>query len=125
MKSFSKFSSVIIVAAVAAVFTSVLSADDIIVKPLRYQPPAKSQFVTKAPVAPAITCPACENKLVPTVTQDAKLKTKTILVAKHGCEQCKTTIVRTGAQKATGKDVVKHTCGALIAAVETCCAGMK
>lgn len=125
MKSFSKISSVIIVAAVATAFTSISRADDVTVKPLRYQPPTKSQFVEKATVAPATSCPACKTELTPTLTADTKLKTKTVLVAKHGCDQCKTTIVRTGAQKATGKDARKHTCGALLAAAENCCGGMK
>jgi hypothetical protein len=123
MKNFSQISSVIILAAVAAAFSSSSMADDITVKPLRYQPPAKSQFVTKAVVTPAMTCPGCKDELGRTVTPDAKLKTKTVLLAKHGCEQCKTTVVRVGAQKATGKDVRNHTCGALVAAAETCCAG--
>lgn len=125
MKRFSKFSSVLIVAAVAAGFASVSRGDEVTVKPLRYQPPAKSQFVTKATVASPVICPGCKDELVPTVTQDTKLKTKTMLVAKHRCEQCTTTIERTGAQKATGKDVRKHTCGILVAATENCCAGMK
>ena len=125
MKSFSKISSVIVLAAAAAVFTSTASGDDIVVKPLRYQAPAKSQFTEKVAVAPAVTCPACKTEFAPTVTQDTKLKTKTVLAASHACKECKTTIVRTGAQKATGKDVSRHSCGALLAAAETCCAGTK
>ena len=125
MKRFSKISSVIVVAAMAAAFTSISTADDITAKPLRYQPPTKSQFVEKVAVAPAVTCAACKSEFAPTVTQDSKLKTKTILVAKHGCNECKTTVARTGAQKATGKDVRSHKCGALLAAAETCCGGMK
>ena len=125
MKSFSKISSVIIAAAVAAAFTSISRADEIVVKPLRYQPPTQSQFVEKVAVAPAVKCAACKEEFVPTVTQDTKLKTKTVLVAKHGCKECKTTIVRTGAQKATGKDARQHTCGALLAAADICCGGMK
>jgi hypothetical protein len=119
MKSFSKISYLVI----AAAFMSTAMAADI--KPLRYQPPVKSQFVEKVAVKPAVTCAACEEEYVPSVTQDTKLKTKTVMVAKHGCADCKTTIVRTGAQKATGKVTARHSCGALIAAVETCCAGMK
>ena len=123
MKSFFKISSILILAAAAAAFTSTTGADDIIVKPLRYQSPAKSQFVEKVKVTPAVACPACNDQFVPAVTQDTKLKTKTVLVAKHG-DACKTTVARIGAQKATGKVVTRHTCGAL-AAVTTCCGGMK
>lgn len=125
MKSFSKISSVIILAAMGAVFTSTAWADDVAAKPLRYQSPIKAQFVEKVAVTPAVTCPACKNEYAPVVTPDTKLKTKTVLVAKHGCAECKTVVVRTGAQKATGKNAVKHTCGALVAAVETCCGTMK
>jgi hypothetical protein len=125
MKSFSKISSVIIVAAMGAVFTSTAWADDVAAKPLRYQSPTKSQFVEKVAVTPAVTCPACKNEYAPAVTQDTKLKTRTVLVATHGCTQCKTAVVGAGAQKATGKNTIKHTCGALVAAVETCCATMK
>src|ERR1044071_3175856 len=116
MKSFSKISSVIIVVAMTLVFTSSSRADDVAIKPLRYQSPAKSQCVEKVAVPQAVTCAACKNELAPSLTQDSKLKTKTVLVAKHGCDQCKTTIVRVGAQKATGNDVRSHTCGALLAA---------
>ena len=125
MKRFSKISSVIMVAAVVAGFTSISRADDIVIKPLRHQPPAKSLFTEKVKVAPVVTCAACRDELVPTATQDTKLKTKTVLIAKHGCPECKTTLVRTGAQKATGKVVREHTCGAMLAAVNTCCGGMK
>jgi hypothetical protein len=125
MKSFSKISSLIIVAAMATVFTSTAGADEIVIKPLRVQPPAKSLFAEKVVVAPKVACAACKEQLVATETQDSKLKTKTILVATHACKQCETTIVRTGAQKATGKDVAQHKCGTLIAAVENCCGGMK
>jgi len=125
MKSFSKISSIIILAAAAAAFTSTAGADDIVVKPLRYQSPAKSQFVEKVAVTAAVSCPACKDQWVAAVTQDTKLKTKTVLVANHGCTDCKTTVARIGAQKATGKDVTRHTCGALLAAATTCCGGMK
>ena len=101
MKSFSKISSVIIVAAMAAAFTPTSSADEIVIKPLRTQPAKKSLFVEKVAVKPMVTCAACKDEFVPTVTQDTKLKTKTILVA------------------------TRHTCGAILAAVETCCGGMK
>jgi hypothetical protein len=125
MKSFSKISSVIIVAAMAAVFNSTASADDIAIKPSRYQSPGKSQFAEKVAVAPKTMCLACKDEFAPTVTQDSKLKTKTILAASHACKECSTTVVRTGAQKATGKDVSRHSCGALLAAADTCCGGMK
>ena len=121
MKSFSKISSLII----AAAFLSTAMAADLVIKPLRHQPPTKSQFVEKVTVKPAVACAACKDEYVPAVTQDTKLKTKTVMIAKHGCADCKTTIVRTGAQKATGKVTARHSCGALIAAVDTCCAGMK
>ena len=125
MKSFSKISSLIIVTVSAAVFSPTTRADDIVIKPLRYQWPAKSLFVEKVATTPKATCAACKVELTPTVTQDSKLKTKTILVASHACKECSTTVVRIGAQKATGKDVTQHKCGALVAAVETCCGGMK
>ncbi|HUS37652.1 MAG TPA: hypothetical protein VM680_20050 [Verrucomicrobiae bacterium] len=125
MKSFSKISSIIILAAAAAAFTSTAGADDIVVKPLRHQPPAKSQFVEKVKSTPPVTCPACKDQFVPAVTQDTKLRTKTILVASHACKECKTTVARIGAQKATGQHVTRHTCGALVAAATTCCGGMK
>ena len=121
MKNFSKISSLII----GAAFMSTAMAADIVIKPLRHQPPAKSQFVEKVAVKPAVTCAACKEEFVPVVTQDTKLKTKTVMLAKHGCAECKTLLVSTGAQKATGKMTARHTCGALVAAVETCCAGMK
>jgi len=124
MKTISKITSVVILAAVAAAVTSISRGDDIVVKPLRHQPPPQSLFVEKA-AAPRLACVGCKSDFAPTVTQDTKLKTKTVLVAKHGCNDCKTTVVRTGAQKATGKDVRQHTCGAMLAAAETCCAGMK
>jgi len=123
MKSFSKISSLIIAAALLAAVSS--RAGDVVIKPLRYQPPTKSQFVEKVAVKPAITCAACKEEFVPTLTQDSKLKAKTVLVASHACNQCSTSVVRTGAQKATGKDVTQHKCGTLVAAVETCCGGMK
>jgi hypothetical protein len=125
MKSFSKISSSIIVAAMATMFNPTASADEVVIKPLRVQPPAKSLFAEKIVVAPKAVCPMCKEELVATQTQDSKLKTKTVLAATHACKECKTTIVRTGAQKATGKDVAQHKCGALIAAVEACCGGMK
>jgi hypothetical protein len=125
MKKFFKFGSVIIGVAAGLVLLSGSRADDIVVKPQRYQSPAKSQFVEKAVSAQTVSCSACKNELVPTATQDTKLKTKTVLVAIHGCAECKTTVVRTGAHKATGKDVKQHTCGALMATVENCCGGMK
>jgi hypothetical protein len=125
MKSFSRISSVIIATAMAAVFISTARADEVVIKPLRYQPSTRSQFVEKVAVTPAVTCAACKEEFAPTVTQDSKLNTKTVLRANHACKECKTTIVRTGAQKATGKDVAQHKCGALLAAVETCCEGMK
>lgn len=125
MKSFTRISSVLIVAAVAAAFTSSSVADDVAIKPLRYQPPVNSSFTPKVTVAPKVTCAACTDSYKPVVTQDTKLKTKTVVVAIHGCKDCKTSMVRTGAQKATGKDVALHTCGTLMAAAENCCAGMK
>lgn len=118
MKTFSKISSVIIVAAMATAFNA--TAGDSI-KPLRYQSPSASLFPEKATTTVAMTCPACKPELVSAVTQDAKLRTKTVLVENHACKACKTTIVRTGAQKATGKDVSQHTCGSMLAAAETCC----
>jgi hypothetical protein len=118
MKTFSKISSVIIVAAMAAAFSS--TAGDITVKPLRYQSPSQSVFTEKVTPTVAMNCPACKSELVSAVTQDAKLRTKTVLVESHACKACSTTIVRTGAQKATGKDVSQHTCGGLLAAAETC-----
>ena len=125
MKSFSKISSLLIAAAMTAVFSPIVRADEVVIKPLRYQPPKASLFTEKVAATPAVTCAACKNEFVPTVTQDSKLKTKTVLAASHACNECKTTIVRTGAQKATGKDVARHSCGALLAAAETCCGGMK
>ena len=121
MKSLSKISSLI----VAAAFLSTAMAADIVIKPLRHQPPSKSQFAESVTVKSTVTCPACKEEFVPAVTQDTKLKTKTVMVAKHNCAECRTTIVNTGAQKATGRTAARHTCGALLAAVETCCAGMK
>ena len=123
MKSFSKISSLIIAASLLAAVSS--RAGDIVIKPLRYQPPTQSQFVEKVAANPAVTCPACKEEFATTVTQDSKLKTKTILAASHACKECTTSIVRTGAQKATGKDVTQHKCGVLVAAVETCCGGGK
>lgn len=124
MKSFYKINSVIIPAAVAVVFTSTVFANDIVIKPLRYQSPKSASTATAvSPVAMA--CPACKNEFVPTVTQDSKLKTKTVFIAKHGCSDCKTTIERSGAQKATGKDVARHSCGAMLAASQSCCGSMK
>jgi hypothetical protein len=125
MKNFSKITSVTILAAAAALFISTATGDEIVIKPLRYQAPTKSLFTEKVAATPAVTCTACRNEFAPTVTQDSKLKTKTVLAASHACNECKTTIVRTGAQKATGKDVARHSCGALLAAAETCCGGMK
>ena len=118
MKTFSKISSVIIVSTIAAAFSA--TAGDSI-KPLRYQSPSQSVFTEKVTPTVAMTCPACKPEIVSAVTQDAKLRTKTVLVENHACKACKTTIVRTGAQKATGKDVSQHTCGGLLAAAETCC----
>lgn len=126
MKNFSEVSSVIIAAAMAAAFSiSVSRADDIVVKPQRYQGPVKSAFTAKATPATAMNCPACTETLKSVVTQDSKLKTKTIMASVHGCKECKTVVTRTGAQKATGKDVKLHTCGAMLAAVENCCGGAK
>lgn len=126
MKSFSKISSVIIAAAMAAAFSiSVSRADDIVVKPQRYQSPPKSVFTAKATPATTMNCPACTETLKSVVTSDSKLRTKTITAAEHGCKECKTVVTRTGAQKATGKDVKLHTCGAMVAAVENCCGGAK
>ena len=125
MKNFSKISSVAMVAAVAAAFSiSVSRADEVVIKPLRYQSP-KPVFTETVTPPSTMKCPACTESLKPAVTQDSKLKTKTVLVAEHGCKECKTTIARAGAQKSTGKDVRQHTCGALLAAVENCCGGMQ
>jgi hypothetical protein len=125
MKNFSKMSSVAMVAAIAAAFSiSVSGADEVVIKPLRYQSP-KSVFTETVTPPSTMKCPACTESFKPVVTQDSKLTTKTVLVAEHGCKECKTTIARVGAQKATGKDVRQHTCGALLAAVENCCGGMK
>jgi purine nucleoside phosphorylase len=118
----SKISSVLIIAAIAALTPS-LKAGEVIVKrgALDIRRPAASLFSEKATPAKVHTCPACKAELTPAVTQDAKLKTKTVLVESHACKVCSTTIVRTGAQKATGKDVTKHICGGLLAAADTCC----
>jgi len=126
MKNFTKISSVLIVAAVAAVFSPASRADDITVKPLRYQPfQSPPLFTAKEVATPNVTCAACAETFKPVTTQDSKLKTKTILVASHACKECTTTILRTGAQKATGKNVTQHKCGALVASVENCRDGMK
>ena len=126
MKSFSKISSVVTAAAMAAAFSiSVSRADDIVVKPQRYQGPAKSVFTAKATRATAMNCSACTETLKSVVTQDSKLKTKPVVASEHACKECKTIVTRTGAHKATVKDVKLHTCGAMLAAVENCCGGAK
>jgi hypothetical protein len=118
----SKISSVLIVAAVAALTPSLMAGDVQIKRgALDIRRPAASLFSEKASPAKVHTCPACKNEVVPVVTQDSKLKTKTVLVESHACKTCSTKIVRTGAQKATGKDVSQHTCGGLLAAADTCC----
>ena len=122
---FSIISSALIVAA-TAVFAPSLRSGEVVIKhsPRELQATSAPLFAERvAPVA-GKSCPACKTEAVATVTQDTKLKNKTILVESHACKACKTTIVRTGAQKATGKDVSQHTCGGLVAAVESCC-GMK
>jgi hypothetical protein len=123
MKTFLK--TIVITAVAAVISIGVSRADEIAIKPLRYQWPGKPLFAEKVTPSVAMKCLACTDTLKPVVTQDSKLKTKTILAAEHSCKECKTTITRTGAQKATGKDARQHTCGALLAAVETCWGGKK
>lgn len=119
----SKISLVLIVAAVAAFAPSLKSGEVIIKRGARdLQSPSTPLFVEKATPVKAMVCPACKAEFASTVTQDSKLRTKTVLVENHACNSCKTAIVRTGAQKATVKDVSQHTCGGMMATAETCCA---
>jgi hypothetical protein len=129
MKAFTKISSVFIVAAITAAFTAGLSnANDVGMKRggLEYKGPQVSLFAKPdvSPV-PAMKCASCKPEFVAVATQDTKLKTRSVVLEQHACKACSTTIARVGAQKATGKDVSQHSCGGrVIAAVETCCAGM-
>jgi len=118
----STISSVLIVAAMS-VLTPSLKSGEVVIKhsPRELQAPSTPLFVEKAAAVVGMTCPACKAEFVPTVTQDSKLKTKTVLVESHACKACRTAIVRIGAQKATGRDVSQHTCGGMLAAAETCC----
>src|SRR4051812_30386828 len=118
----STISSVLIVAAMAALAPS-LKSSEVVIKhsPRELQAATTPLFTEKVASIKTMTCPACKAEFVSAVRQDSKLKTKAILVESHACKSCKTTIVRTGAQKATGKDVSQHTCGDLLAAAETCC----
>jgi hypothetical protein len=115
-------SSILTVAAIT-VLTPSLKAGEVDIKrgAMDLRRPTVSLFTEKLAPATPMVCPACKPAFVPAVTQDAKLKTKTVLVESHACKACKTTIVRAGAQKATGRDVTQHTCGGLMAAVESCC----
>jgi hypothetical protein len=129
MKTFTKAGSLLVAIALAVSLAPGLSrAGDAAGKRggLEYKGPAVSLFATpKTEVKPAITCAMCKSEFVSAVTPDAKLKTKTILVERHACKGCVTTIKRVGAQKATGKDLAQHSCaGRLVASVEACCTGM-
>jgi hypothetical protein len=129
MKTFTKIGSLFVAGALVVSLTPDLSrAGDAGVKRggLEYKGPEVSLFATsKTEVKPAITCAMCKPEFVAAVTQDTKLKTKTVVLEQHACKACATTFRRVGAQKATGKDVAQHSCaGRLVAAVEACCTGM-
>ena len=115
----SKFAAFIIATAV----TLPVVAGEIVVKPSRYTPPAKSQFATPH-AAPIPLAACCKEKYTTATTQDTKLKTKTVLVAKHECPACKTTVKAVGAQKAGRKEVAEHTCAGKVTTVAVCCAEM-
>jgi hypothetical protein len=129
MKTFTKIGSFLVASALAVSLAPGLSrAGDAGVKRggFEYKGPSVSLFATPRTTAkPAITCEMCKPEFVPTMTQDTKLKTKTVLVEQHPCKGCATIIRSVGAQKATGKDISQHSCaGRLVAAVEACCTGM-
>jgi hypothetical protein len=96
---------------------------EVVIKKGHYSPPAKSLFETPAAV-PIKIASCCKEEFAPTTTQDSKLKTKTVLVAKHGCNSCSTKIVTVGAQKAGLRTVVEHSCAGKPVSVAICCDGM-
>jgi hypothetical protein len=120
-----KISAAVIVIAIAVAFAPNASSSEVVVKRggQAYAGPAKSQFATPKTIATLNACvSSCKTEFVPVLTQDSKLKTKTIVVAKHGCGSCSDSIKTIGAQKATGKNVAVHTCGGrLITMNTTCC----
>jgi hypothetical protein len=110
-------SLVIIAAAVAAASPSDVRADDNIHKrgARDFAQPTARVVIVEKKAAPA--CVACRNEYTPTVTQDSKLKTKTIVLRTHLCTSCKT-LVASG-PKSAPKETVTHSC--LAAGNGKCC----
>ncbi len=82
--------------------------------------PAVSLFAPAKIEAVKGTCMRCQTEMTATTTQEAKLKTRTVLVPTHLCTSCKTTLETVG-PKAFRTTVVKHTCGAGDMAMASCC----
>jgi hypothetical protein len=91
---------------------------------VEYKRPAKSLFATPQKTAPSKTCLMCKPEFKPTLTQDTKLKTKTVLVEKHACKSCVNTITSVGYQKAARKEIAVHSCAGRVASMTTCCSAM-
>ena len=115
-----------IIAAAAVIGSFVIAnAGEVVIKPIRYSSPSRAQFVKPLGVPLAHpSCALCKEELVATKTQDTKLKEKTVSVAKHGCSECKTFVKLVGAQKATARNIVEHSCAGKVATVGECCGTM-
>jgi hypothetical protein len=81
-----------------------------------------------APSTPApntqsvMACPTCRDEYTTRVDTTAKGSIKpTVVIAKHLCDGCKTTIKTVGVGKASGS-VVEHKCAAGTASDANCCA---
>jgi hypothetical protein len=124
MNFVSKVGGILIVAASLA--ASAVMAGEVVIKKggLVYKGPAKSLFATPQKTAPIVTCVMCKPEFKPTLTQDSKLRTKTVMVEAHACKGCMTTIKSVGYQKAARKDIVEHRCAGRVASVATCCSSM-
>jgi hypothetical protein len=73
--------------------------------------------VSSAPIAAAHNCPMCKDQYTSRVDQTAKGALKpTVLVSKHLCPGCETTVTVRGQGKAA-QNVATHTC----AAGSACC----
>jgi hypothetical protein len=119
-----KISAVIIVAAAAVAFVPSATSGEVVVKRggQKYETPGTSLFAAPRTIAAPNACvSSCKREFVPTQTQDTKLKTKTLLVEKHACNSCSTTIKSVGAQKATGKNVATHSCAGKLVTLNTGC----
>lgn len=124
----SKVGSVLIV--VGALFASApspaVSAGEVVIKrgALDLKRPTSSLFEAPKKAPEAMNCAACKPEFVPVTTQDTKLKTKVVLMERHGCKSCSKSIKSIGAQKATRVDVAVHTCEGKVASVGSCCSTM-